>query len=185
LPVLRLRKPPYPAVDATARLYWIQTQHRRTAIEFIVGAIDECADRELAVADDALSTEMTETMRAWGIETLVQGAWMREYHVWEKDTKEYVREQHARNGSTVPKAKTRTHVNWVLFQLSLFDARVPEAVIAVINAARDRLNAVKHDAGVLLEHFVTLDDLEALMKAVEEFWEPLAGQEEFTPPARR
>jgi len=84
-----------------ASLYWVQLNHRKTAIEYAIHTIDEAhsKDKETPYGDPLLD-EITDVMRDWVIETLIQGAYPREYHIWEKDTKEYFTNQLCRNNDT-------------------------------------------------------------------------------------
>ena len=100
---MKLRKPPYPDVAGTAVYFWTHAGHRETAIETAMAVIRDADQREqAALADDPLWLSFTAHMGDWVIESLLQGAWMREYHEWEKATKTYFDGNHARNGiSTV------------------------------------------------------------------------------------
>jgi hypothetical protein len=42
---------------------------------------------------------------------------------------------------------------------------------------RRRVNTMKHDAGLELEHFITEADCTAALKALEDFWNHLATRE--------
>ena len=123
----------------------------------------------------------------WVIESLLQGAWMREYHEWEKATKTYFDGNHARNGNT--KADWRgklsgvagaSHVDRVRAQLALFGATVPVGALDVIDHTREGVNLAKHEA----DHFIDEAEYKQLVQAVVAFWEALAEQEEFTSPMR-
>jgi hypothetical protein len=79
--------------------------------------------------------------------------WPREYHEWEKATKNYFEGQHERNGSSKPdwKAKARSpsgavsHVDRVRAQLMLFGGSVSEAVLSKIDSQRRLINAATHE----------------------------------------
>ena len=186
---MKLRKPPYPEVLGTATYFYIQAGHRQTAIQTAMTVIRETDRREHeALADDPGWQAFTSHMGAWVIESLLQGAWMREYHEWEKATKAYFDGNPARNRSgkvdwkgKLPGIPGPSHVDRVRVQLALFNASVPTDVVAAIDHSREQVNVAKHEA----EHFIGETDYQALMQAVLAFWEPLTRQEEFTLPARR
>jgi hypothetical protein len=147
--------------------------------------IRDAAARELAgYADDPIMTGLSEPIGDWVVETLIQGAWMREYHEWEKATKSYFEGHHTRNGSAKPdwKGKVRgingaaSHVDRVRAQLALFGATSPDASIAVLDKHRRLINAAKHEE----EYFATEQDYRDLVSAISQFWNDLAPQEEFT-----
>ncbi|MGA8907789.1 MAG: hypothetical protein WB524_09240 [Acidobacteriaceae bacterium] len=185
---MRLRRPPYPEVVGTAVYFFTHAGHRQTAIETALSVIREADKREHdALAEDPFWQELTAHMGEWVIESLLQGAWMREYHEWEKATKAYFDGAHARNGGTkvdwkgkLPCVSGASHVDRVRAQLALFGASVPADALAAIDYTRDQANLAKHEA----EHFIGEADYQALMQAVMAFWNTLAEQEEFTPPAR-
>ena len=185
---MKLRKPSYPDVVGTAVYFYTHAGHRQTAIETAVSVIRKAGKREHdALADDPVWQALTGHMGDWVIESLLQGAWMREYHQWEKATKDYLDGNHARNGSSKVKWKGKlpgisnpSHMHRVRAQLVLFEASVPADVLAAIDSTRDLVNLDKHET----DHFIGQADYRALMQAVLAFWEALAEQEEFTPPAR-
>ena len=162
--------------------------HREAAIATAIDAIRHGARREVAaVAGADLDEGLARTVREWVLESLLQGAWMREYHEWEKATKAFFDGNHARNGGgkvdwrgKLPGVPRASHVDRVRAQLVLFGAAVPEDALAAIDRAREGVNLAKHEA----EHFIGEADYRALVRAIERFWEALAEQEEFTPPAR-
>jgi len=97
--------------------------HRETAVNMAIEVIRQAAANELpTTANDPFACEMTEIMRDWAIESLIQGAWIREYHMWERDTKDYFDGHYLRTGR--PKVNWRTtrssHVAKVAAQLELF-----------------------------------------------------------------
>lgn len=185
---MKLRKPPYPEIAGKAVYFYTHGGHRQTGIETAVSVIREADKREHdALAEDPLWQAFTSHMGDWVIESLLQGAWMREYHEWEKATKAYFDGSHARNGcgkvdwrAKLPGVPGPSHVDRVRAQLALFGASVPADALATVDRTREQVNLAKHEA----EHFISEADYRALMQAVLAFWEALAEQEEFTPPAR-
>jgi hypothetical protein len=178
---MKLRKPPSPDPIGTAAYYWVHAGHRQTAIDTAIEVIRQAAEKEIATGpDDVLANELTGIMRGWAIESLIQGAWIREYHMWERNTKDYFDGQHVRNGGTKVKWKKTgggSHVSKVKDQLVLFSASIPAEVIDAIDQARKRVNVAKHED----EDLATEGDYGALATAVASFWEALTSQEEFTP----
>ena len=61
-------------------------------------------------------------------------------------------------------------------QLAQFGAAAPIAALDAINVQRRLINAAKHED----EYFATEADYRTLVKAVADFWDTLASQEEFT-----
>jgi hypothetical protein len=178
---MKLRRPPYPDVVGTAGYYWVHAGHRKTAINMAIEVIRQAAANELSTTtDDPFARDLTGIMRDWAIESLIQGAWVREYHMWERDTKDYFDGHYVRNGGEKVnwRASRSPHVAKVIAQLEFLSASVPSELLTVINEARKRVNIVKHEA----DDFATEADYKALATAVASFWETLAPQEEFTPP---
>jgi len=185
---VNLQKPPFPDVAGTALYFWTHAGHRETAIETAMAVIRNVDKREQAeLAGDPAWQAFTNHMGDWVIESLLQGAWMREYHEWEKATKAYFDGNHARNGSgkvdwrgKLPGVAGASHVDRVRTQLTLFGATVPADALVAIDRTREGVNLAKHEA----EHFIGGADYKALVQAVTTFWEALTEQEEFTLPIR-
>lgn len=185
---MNLRKPPFPDVGGTAVYFWTHAGHRETAIETAIEVIRDADKREHAeLVGDPAWQALTNHMGDWVIESLLQGAWMREYHEWEKATKAYFDGNHARNGSSkmdwrgkLPGVAGASHVGRVRVQLALFGATMPADALDAIDQSRDQVNLAKHEA----EHFVGEAEYKQFLRAVMTFWEILAEQEEFSPPMR-
>jgi hypothetical protein len=169
---MKLRKPPYPDPTETGLYYVIHTGHRKTAIDLAIDAL-----RALPNDPDPIFGEMSEAMREWTIEAVIQGAWVREYHKWETDTKSYFDVMHTRNGGATPNWKnvSGSHVEKIEKQLALFSA-IPPASMTVIEETRQRVNGMKHEDSYLASQA----DYESLVSAVERFWGDLEIGEEFT-----
>lgn len=184
---MRLKKPPYPEVIGTAAYYRIQTDHRRTALEAAIHSIDkEAAGAAREIGESTLELELNGVMRDWVIETLVQGAFIREYHIWEKSTKEYFNGQHQRQtGLDVAWRSGSSHIEKIRTQIETFSVSVSDAILDELEAVRIKVNQMKHDSGMLIEHFVQWDDLDALMTNVVRFWDELDAKEDFTLSASR
>ena len=139
------------------------------------------AEQEFALNEgDALLRELSEPIPRWVIETLVQGAYIREYHMWEKDTKKYLNDQADWNGKAVPFKWKGDHMKNLLAALACFSVKIPDPMIDQINAIRAKVNRAKHDPGLLDEHLVTKDDLDEVYSAVEAFWQYVGENEVFT-----
>ena len=185
---MRLRTPPYPDPVGTAAYYLTHAGHREIAIETTIGIIRQAGLEDTARPDAADWAPLTGVMEKWAVESLLQGAWMREYHEWEKATKAYFDGNHARNGGgkadwrgRLPGVPGASHVDRVRSQITSFGAAVPGDVLDAIDRTREQVNLAKHEA----DHLVAEADYRGLVRAVVSFWEALAGQEEFTPPALR
>lgn len=185
---MNLRKPPFPSVTDTGVYFWTHAGHRETAIETAMEVIRDVDRREhAALAGDPTWQAFTKHMGDWVIESLLQGAWMREYHEWEKATKAYFDGNHARNGGAkvdwrgkLPGVAGASHVDRVRAQLAMFGSIVPADALDAIDRTREGVNLAKHEA----EHFISEAEYKQLVQAVMAFWEALAEQEEFTPPVR-
>jgi hypothetical protein len=130
-----------------------------------------------AAAAQASINVLDTTISDWVVETLIQGAWLREYHEWKRLQKRFD-VQHERSGSKKPDWKSReraSHVDRVCAQLELFDARIPDAVLDTISNRR-AINKAKHRD----EYFVAEEDFPVLLEAIADFCNGLAAQEEFT-----
>ncbi|WP_330085283.1 hypothetical protein [Methylocystis iwaonis] len=169
---------------ANAGTNYVQIGHRRTAIEYALAGIKRHHDAVLeAVGQDPFTQEMEGTMRAWVAETLLQGAYLREYHLWEKDCKAYFPEMAQRNGGTlVMKTKPgQPFTSLVWDTLARFSVTVTPNITSAIEAMRDRVNVMKHEAGLELDHFISEADYTAGVEALEEFWNHLASAEKVGP----
>jgi hypothetical protein len=83
---MRLKKP----LELGATKYFTQAGHRQTAIEAAVHYVKEGFARSASEnANDPFLSALSPTVCEWVIETIYQGAYLREYHLWEKDCKEY------------------------------------------------------------------------------------------------
>jgi hypothetical protein len=169
-------------LDAGATVNYIQVSHRQTAVEYTIAGIAKIHDANLdLLGRDPLTSEMEGAMQAWVTETLLQGAYVREYHLWEKDCKAYFAAMAERNGASMTmKAKGgQSFTELVIETLVAFDVILPNDVIGVIERMRQRVNCMKHDAGLEPDHFVNNSDYTEAMTALEGFWEHLAGRERF------
>jgi hypothetical protein len=184
-PALKLKRSPYPEVVGTAGYFFVHAGHRETAINHAIQVIHGDAARETeACGDDSIMAALTAPMGDWVVESLIQGAWVREYHEWEKATKSYFEGQHQRNGNPKPDWKGKllgstgavSHVDRARAQLALFGASVSGAVLDTLDTQRRLINAAKHED----EYFATEQDYRSLVQAVADFWNELAPQEEFT-----
>ena len=182
---MKLKRPLYPDPIGTAGYFWIHAGHRETAISHAISVIRDAATRELAqMADDPIMAGLSAPIGEWVVESLIQGAWMREYHEWEKATKAYFDGHHKRSGSPKPDWKAKipgvngaaSHVDRVRTQIALFGATVPESSLIKLDEHRRLINAAKHEE----EYFATEESYCQLVKAISDFWNELAPQEEFT-----
>lgn len=160
----------YLETHGTAGYFSVQAGHRGTAISLAIGAVSDLPNDP---HDVFLGT--AEALRQWTIEAVFQGAWMREYHHWETDTKAYFEAMHVRNSSVAPKWRTLSgsHVQKVRSQLAAFSVPEPTS-LSVIDQMRGLLNDTKHDGGYL----ANAQDYNDLTNAVTKFWDDLNEQEE-------
>lgn len=167
-------------LEAGASATWTQVGHRRTAIEYAVAGAKLVYKQNLEqFRHDPLFAELESVMPEWVIETIAQGAYIREYHLWEKEVTDYLGGQLRRSirASTVLKPKAgESLIDAVRRVLAIFGA--PDTGVADIDAMRRRVNIAKHTPGVLVEHFVSIDDYWKMLDAIESFWEALAEHED-------
>jgi len=163
--------------SSAAAVNYIQVSHRRDAVEYTIAGIKKIHDLNLELLGcDPLTLEMEGTMQAWVAETLFQGAYMREYHLWEKDCKAYFPAMALRNGGAV-KLEPGPFTERIRDILALFSVVLPTGIFDAIERMRGRVNVMKHDAGLELEHFITEADYTAAIEALEGFWNLLATAE--------
>ncbi len=172
----------YPEPGATGNC--IQVGHHQTAVEYAIAGIEKLHHANLAqLGRDPFTSEMEGTMRAWVIEFSLQGAYLREYHLWEKDCKAYFIAMAERNGATTTmKAKpAQSFPQLIQETLVLFGVTVPADILGAIEHMRQKVNTMKHDAGLELDHFISERDYTDAVAALEGFWEYLAGCERIAP----
>jgi hypothetical protein len=171
-------------LEPGAAVNFIQASHRHTAVEYAIAGIKKVHDSNLdLLGHDPFSFEMEGSMQAWVAETLFQGAYMREYHLWEKDCKAYFSAMAKRNGNVLA-MKTKggqSFTDRVREVFGLFAVAVPADILGATERMRDRVNVMKHDAGLELEHFITEADYVEAIEAVEGFWNHLATVETVGP----
>lgn len=181
---LKLKQPRYPDPVGTAGYFFVHAGHRETAIDHAIQVVrDDAACAISACGDDPIMTALTAPMGDWVVESLIQGAWLREYHEWEKATKRYFEGQHQRNGNPKPDWKGKlprstgaaSHVDRVRLQLAEFGAAVSDEILDTLDAQRKLINSVKHEG----EYLAAEQEYRTLVQAVAGFWNELASQEEF------
>lgn len=159
---------------------WGQLGHRRIAIDYAVAGIKRLHDANLEkFYNDPFSSEMEGMMRSWVIETLLQGAYLREYHLWEKDCKAYFVAMALRNSRmlTMKTKGGQSFTDLVRDVLGLFAVAMPSNVLDAVERMRDRVNHMKHSAGLELDHFITENDYMEAVEALECFWITLSDAE--------
>jgi hypothetical protein len=85
-----------------------------------------------------------------------------------------------RNGETIS-IETQGLLTGIKNALIRFNVAMPLDILSTIESVRKRVNVMKHDAGLELEHFVTEHHYKEAVNAVERFWEYLADCEQVTP----
>jgi hypothetical protein len=169
-----------PYLEPGATVNCVQVGHHQTAVEYAIAGIAKLHDANLAqFGRDPLSAEMEGTMRAWVTETLLQGAYLREYHLWEKDCKAYFIGMAERNGTTTtmrPRG-SQSFLDLVKETLDFYEVTVPAEILDAIDHMRVKINDMKHAAGLELDHFIGAGDYAEAVAALEGFWAHLAGCE--------
>ena len=180
---MQLIRPIFPDPVGSASYFSIQAMHRATAINHGLAAIEADGQRDLQLmSDDTLMADLGRTVVEWAMETLLQGAWIREFHEWEKATKAFFDGQHERNGSPRPSWRGKrqngspaSHVDRVRDQLEIFNAIVSDGVVEKLDHHRQRVNEAKHNSEIFIER----EFYDDLVTAVGAFWDSLDQQEAF------
>lgn len=166
-----------------ARHHVLQAGHRKDAVDGAIEILSRDATRwieTLSVASPAV--EFTRTTDAWLIETLIHGAWVREYQEWERATKDYFNEQHRLNGAPDPEWKNRqgwSHVDFVREELATFSINLSPHILFIVERNRDYFNSAMRNG----EYFADEQQLRELHDAIADFWTELASAEEYVPEA--
>ncbi len=151
----------------TASYFLIQSLHRKDAIDGVIQMIRN-SPRPPAEFMGGLS-EIDDMVLEWTIETVIQGAVLREYHHWETDTQVYFTAMRDRNGFAATQNRGLAHTLWVTSQLELFRLNFPE--FQNFDKARVLVNDMKHKSG----KWATVADFARLRGAVSDFWSRLSG----------
>lgn len=162
---------------------FVQIGHRHDAIDGVIAAIGTMyADPPAAVQNPDPLTWDQGIMKDWLIETLLQGAYMREYHLWEKDCKAYFPAMAKRNGEQLlMKSKdAQSFTKLMNGILAAFGVTMPDTILNAIENMREQVNVMKHEAGLELDHFISKNDYAQAIVALEGFWNHLARCERVT-----
>jgi hypothetical protein len=159
-------------LQSGAHVNYIQLGHQHTAIDGVIAAIEKTYAADSPDADPL----MGDSIKDWLIETVLQGAYPREYHLWEKDCKVYFSEMARRNGAEM-KLESGNFTDTVKKALAAFGVAMPEGILDAIERMRKQVNKMKHAEGLELDHFVSKSDYEEAMQALEGFWHHLASCE--------
>jgi hypothetical protein len=167
--------------SSEAMVNYVQVGHRADAVEYAIAGIKKIYESNLdQLGQDELTCAMEDTMRAWVEETLLQGAYLREYHLWEKACKAYFDEMARRNGGSFSFDRGKSCTESVREALSKFSVTMSSQDLSAIEEMRKRTNVMKHDAGLELDHFITRVNYDQAMAALGGFWECLAMSEKIT-----
>lgn len=161
-----------------ASICFIQSLHREAALGYLIhGAGLVHKENLAALPNEPMFIELEEVMPKWAIETLAQGAYIREYHLWEKETKEFFFSQIQLNGYTEAQAtshlkqkRNESIIAVVQRQLNQFGLNGLENEMIEIDGMRTQVNKAKHNPGVLLDHFVSMEQFWKKHAAIQKFW---------------
>jgi hypothetical protein len=153
--------------------FCLQASQHRIAIEAAVDYVNAGVAR--ALAEHTNDSFWWSTEQDWVIETIYQGAYLRQYHLWEKGSRTYFLSQGVEI-SRNPTPNFSEHVKGILS--SRFDLNVPKDVMDALSTMRCKVNRMKHEGGVQDDEFVSAADYAADVAAIERFWEFLAGREQ-------
>jgi hypothetical protein len=162
---------------------YLDIGYRRDAVDYAIAGIAKIHDANLdGLGRNPFTSEMEGSMRDYVVETLLQGAYLREYHVWEKDCRAYFAAMAKRNGGSVNlKVKvTRSFPQLIEGVLGAFGVSMPVDITEAIRTMRERVNTMKHADGLELDHFVSEKDYALAIEGLEGFWEHLASCERVT-----
>jgi hypothetical protein len=158
-------------LEPGASIPLIQLQHRKDAVEYAIQGIRKHCDANIAATDnDLMFKEFEPIMRDWVIETLYQGAYLREYHLWEKDCKEYFAVMARRNGE-IRQLRSSTFVPEVVRAVAEYGLTLEPLILERIREMNQKVNVMKHDPGLNLDHFITREDYAKATDAIEQFWD--------------
>jgi hypothetical protein len=158
---------------------FIQLGHRRDAVDSVIAAIGQIyKDNPHTQNPDPLTWDAG-VMEDWLVESLLQGAYIREYHLWEKECKAYFAAVAKRNGGQMI-LTTQGFIKQVKDALVAFGVAVPDATLGAIDHMRERVNVMKHEPGLEEDHFISDGDYIEAIDAIESFWGVLAGCERVT-----
>jgi hypothetical protein len=169
-----------------ATQYFTQAGHRQTAIEQAVHYVQEGFARSAREnANDLLVSALSPNICEWVIETIYQGAYVREYHIWEKDCKEYfsamgVQTKKRKQPKQRKQPKRGTFSRYVTGVLSSEGIVVPKDVMGALSTMEDKVGRMKHVPGVQNNEFVSAEDHGAAVAAIEQFWEFIGENETVT-----
>jgi hypothetical protein len=167
-------------LEPGAAVNWIQVSHRSDAVQYAVaGASKIYAANVDQLGRDPLTAEMEATLRDWVVETILQGAYLREYHLWEKDCKAYFSTMAERNGTklNMKPRSGQSFLDRVIEILALFNVAEP-AGMSGIEDMRMKVNVMKHEDGLELDHFITSSDYDDAIATLEGFWRHIESSEE-------
>lgn len=156
----------------------IQLDYRKHALEIIKTITHELMLENQRILNDEFFNELEKYHRDWIVETVIQGMFLREYHLWENDTKEYISTQLKVNTrKNNPAKSSESHVEYVKSGLTILQVIVPTKTLEQIDEIRIRCNKIKHSFGVRNENFINLDEIEHTFLVFQTFWKALEDQE--------
>ena len=166
-----------------ARHHVLQAGQRKDAVEGAIEILSRDATRWIeTLSVGSPGVELTRTTDAWLVETLIHGAWIREYQEWERAAKEYFNEQHRLNGAPDPKWKNRqgwSRVDFVREELAAFSINLSPHILFIVERNRDYFNLATRNG----EYFADEKQFRELHGAIADFWTELVGVEEYVPEA--
>ncbi len=164
-------------VSSKAYVNYFQSQHRRNAIKYGLHAVMQQGFQSAGKLDDGMfGAFQTNLMAPWVCETICQGAFLREYHVWEKEIREFI--------STKKREQDKSELgfdgdflNSVKKNLSKTGLAFPQELYGKFHKFRNKVNTAKHSPGLLTEHFVSEGEVWEVNDMVRDFWANICQQE--------
>jgi len=156
----------------------LQVSHRKEAIRYaLVGARMVRCLAHRKIKGDPVGSEMESIMGKWVAETIYQAAYLREYHLWEKDCRAYFRARFRRLGREMPKHGSGPFTHFIGRVVDLFEVTLDPSIIAELGEMRAKAVQMKHADGLTLADFITAADYRRAIEAIDHFWLVLSKAE--------
>jgi hypothetical protein len=154
---------------------------RREATAEAIRIFESHRYHELIGVESAAWTDLTEWACQWLTESLIQGAYVRGYHLWEREVKSYLNGQRYLNGHTEGfswrRLSTGSFVSLLRSYLQEFSAILGEDVLDAMDMMRRKVNEMKHEPAFSDDHTITIQEYETAVQAIEDFWRQLQRQQ--------
>lgn len=154
-------------MESSAESNAYQVSIRRRGVEYVIECIEEKFKNQTKKSEKWFSVFFDQD-RKWAINILIQGAYIREYHLWERLCKKHFLLHKNNKGS---------FTEIVIKYLVEKNFQIPSQIILEIEGMRNRVNSMKHDANIEMDRSINFREFELAAIAIESFWEIVWGQE--------